>query len=315
LAYLYDHASSYEDYRRIYRKYFASWRDHPTMLQVRKWHRAVEAKGQANKGLGFLSAMYNWASYEEDPNNPDVTLWRDGNPTKGVKRNPGGERERVLNNLELARLLSSLEFYESEKFHALVILLLTTGARLGDALTARWEHVNLETGEWFKPTTKNGHEQRLLLPLQTREKLRPFKGQTPWNPHVFAGWRHSHWSDASAEKFWSAECIRKKEGQAIIYPSFRESIGLHDVRIHDFRRTVATRIEEQTGNRSLVKAILNHRTKDVTDRYIRVQFDRIGRELQTHADRLFAMLEPSLSAPSVTTQPIPREAVLEAALS
>jgi hypothetical protein len=66
-------------------------------------------------------------------------------------------------------------------------------------------------------------------------------------------------------------------------------MGLKDLRLHDFRRTVASRVYEHTKDLKLCKAILNHFDSDVTSIYVRLNYDYIARELQANADRFWAI--------------------------
>jgi integrase len=82
------------------------------------------------------------------------------------------------------------------------------------------------------------------------------------------------WSRAGAEKSWW---------------QVRAALGLSDVWLHDFRRTVATRLYEAEGDELLVKACLNHYDGRPIAVYVRLNFDRLARALQAQADRLFGL--------------------------
>jgi integrase len=255
-------------YLRLHAQYFAAWTEHPTRAQIRQWHRDHAATpAHSNKGLGFLKACYTWAINEE--------LWDQDNPASGIRRHGTQDRERTLSGQEVRLLMNSTDFMYW-KFRGVLLMLLMTGCRLSEALKAEWSHVNIQGGIWLKPTTKNGTSQRVPLPRPlcaalARHRLRS-TGQ-----FIFAGAYGRHLSRAAAEKSWW---------------TMRTLLKMEDVRLHDFRRTVGTRLHEQGESRELIKSILNHRKKaaDPTDIYVRVSFDRQAVALQKHAESLEAMV-------------------------
>lgn len=277
--------ASHENQVRLHRQFFANWTEHPTKKHIKAWHRAGKATpSHSDKGLGFLNAMYNWAINELDDGK-----WEGENPAAGIDRHGSSKRDRVILGYELTALIAAFPF-ASRKFSAFLTILLTTGCRMSEARVMRWQHVDAVNGCWLKPTTKNGDPQRLPLCRQACAILRQIWEARPEgsaNPYVFAGQNGKPWSRAAAEKCWSGEQIRSKGGKKTVYPSFRDSIKLSDVRLHDFRRTVASGLYAITKDTKLVKAVLNHRRGDVTDIYIKVPFEEQAKALQAHADRLF----------------------------
>ncbi len=279
--------SSYKKYCQIYRQRFAGWSEHPTKSAIRQWHREHAATpAHTNKGLAFLKAMYNWAINDE--------LWHGENPAAGIRRHATYDRERTLTNAELTLLMAASDklFW---KFRTLIYVLLTTGCRLGEACVMEWIHIDLEAGSWTKPKTKNGRSHRVPVPKQTCEAIRalPKTGR-----FVFMGLYDHALSRTAVEKMWGI--IRRPEYlSGDRWPALR----MPDVRLHDFRRTVASRLLDQGENILLIKAVLNHHQGDVTSIYARSSFDRQAQALQRHADGLWALTQevyhetPTLSLP------------------
>jgi len=137
----------------------------------------------------------------------------------------------------------------------------------------RWSDVDLEQGRWIKPTTKNGLPQLMPLALQAREALSrmPQEGD-----YVFKGLYGHEWSRPGVGKIWQ---------------HYRAILGLHYVTLHDFRRTVATRLYDAERDELLVKACLNHSDSRPIAVYVRFNFDRLAEALQAHADRIWALKE------------------------
>ncbi|MFO0773693.1 MAG: site-specific integrase [Nitrospiraceae bacterium] len=254
--------SSFPYYQRLYRQHFSSWRDHPTPNQLRLWHLSKRSTpSHANKGLGFLRAAYSWGIVNG--------YWFSPNPATGIRRYPSQSRERVMTDREVAVLRAALPSI-SLKVRAFFTLLLLTGCRMSEARVMRHTDVD-EDGRWIKRRTKNGRGQALYIPTQARSLM----AQIPQaGEFVFMGCYGRCWSSAAVEKSW---------GQ------FRRALGLHDVWVHDFRRTLASRLYNMTGNIELVKACLNHYDGSPTATYVRLQYDKLAATLQAHADSLFGV--------------------------
>lgn len=90
------------------------------------------------------------------------------NPLDGIRRTAIGgkdvERERVLDDAELRALAAALPAARlNPRTEAAIWLILATGARVGEAMSARWEHVDLAARTWYLPTTKNQRDHSIHL--------------------------------------------------------------------------------------------------------------------------------------------------------
>lgn len=68
-----------------------------------------------------------------------------------------------------------------------LLALMFTGARRGNALAMRWEHLNLSASTWFMPTTKNGQPHTAGLSPILVAMLRRRQAEAVGSPWVFAG--------------------------------------------------------------------------------------------------------------------------------
>lgn len=261
--------SSYCYYRRLYKQLFATWTEHKTCFELKTWHDGLElTPAHGNKALGFLKAMYNWAQREGDQTGKQA-LWRHENPAANVRRHSQESRERIFSDHELAKLFMYLGF-TNQKLETFITVLLCTGCRMSEARQMKWAHVDLAQGIWFKPTTKNGMSQRIPL---SRQAIAAIDAMPRDGDYVFMGLYGRCWSRCGAEKAWGI---------------FRKGPGLQDLTLHDIRRTVGSRIYEQTKDTVLVKAILNHRPNSITEIYMRTQHALIANALQHHANQLWS---------------------------
>lgn len=154
-----------------------------------------------------LVQMFAWANKRK----PWRSLMADGNPAELLEIEkilpPGAAvekpRDRVLSTDELRELHAIFEQTEAsyatvpagQKYeHARPLkketqlalwISLSTACRIGELLMARWQHVNLQTGEWFVPAenTKTGEDWMVYLSdfaMQQFKKLHELTGDTPF---------------------------------------------------------------------------------------------------------------------------------------
>lgn len=280
--------ASWEHFRNLRRQYFTQWTEHPTFAQLDEWHRSHQATPhQANKGLCFLKAMYFWAMRRGAHPGP--------NPTLGIRQHKTFSRERVMTAAEVMGLLSARPMMRP-KLSALLLVLLTTGCRLSEALRIEPEHVDFITGYWIQPRTKNHKPHVTYLPTQARAAL----AELPHGEdYVFEGTYQATFSVVGAEKAWG---------------KVRPFLGLADVRLHDFRRTLATHLYNATTNEYLVKRCINHHNPSVTAIYVRISNEAVAQALQAQADRFFALAPPRPEVAVVPPDPPTGEPIRSAPL-
>lgn len=235
----------------------------------------------ANRARALVSALCNFAER--------VGLRPQGsNPTKHVKPFPEERRRRFLSGEELARLGDALDRMEREgtgpcdrQAVTAIRLLLLTGARAGEILGLRWEHVDAERGVLRLPDSKTGAKEILLGPearallAELREESDP-PPQNPQNPQN-----------------------RRAEGYVI--PGRVEGeplVGLHRIwkrllraaaideglRLHDLRRTAASAGASAGLSLEAVGQHLGHKRADTTKGYA-FMFEHARRETAERVER------------------------------
>lgn len=137
-----------------------------TPVQANRWLAAVRSCLSAAVRAGFLST------------NParDIPPFREGTP-----------RQRVLSPTETKALLGAIRGEEDPHARAGLLLLLGTGARLSEALRARWEDFADLDGPrpvWTIPSPKAGTPQAVPLPLDVAQVLDALERR---GPYVVAG--------------------------------------------------------------------------------------------------------------------------------
>ena len=176
-----------------------------TEHELRALLRCMVKRGvyrMATRTYSDLVQMFAWAEKRK----PWRGLMAEGNPAELVEihkilpsgLDPDKPRERVLSPEELRELRCTFEDMASayaaapagqkyrtarplkkETEHALWICL-GTACRIGELLMARWEHVDLVSGEWFVPAnnTKTGADWHVYLSPFAHRQCRALKSLT-----------------------------------------------------------------------------------------------------------------------------------------
>ena len=189
-------------------------------------------------------------------------------------------RTRVLTRTEEARLLVAVR--TNLTLHRLIVFLLGTGARLGEALSLTWDRVAMRPN----PTatfseTKNGQTRSVPLPPSVSEMLLSL-AETATHVQVFVGRRGP----------------LKNPG-----PSFRRACnraGIEDLRLHDLRHTYASRLVREGVSLLKVARLLGHRSTRMTERYAHLQPSDLH-DLASLVDRRRAAI-PAQTVEGDTTQ-------------
>ena len=236
-------------------------------------HRKIAATAPyaANRAVAVLSKMMSLAIKWE---------LRADNPVRGIERAPEHKRERFLTGTEIARLSEALAAHAEQSSANAVRLLLLTGARRGEVLSARWEQFDLGAGIWTKPaaSTKGNKEHRLPLSAPALQLLSGMKAAADKEnarrkqdaleplPFLFPG------ADGkplgSIKHFWTAIC-----GKA----------GIAGVRVHDLRHTHASILASLGLSLPIIGRLLGHTQAATTNRYahlfddpLRAATERLG---------------------------------------
>src|SRR5260370_15498825 len=120
-------------------------------------HQSLKASPyQANRVRALLSKMLNLAKNWE---------WRSDNPCEGVPKYREEKRDRWLSTQEIERLCEALDKHPNQSAATAIRLMLFTGARKVDALTATWAEFDLELGVWTKPSHHTKQKRTEHVPL------------------------------------------------------------------------------------------------------------------------------------------------------
>jgi integrase len=187
----------------------------------------------ANRTLAVLRKLFNW------------TIERDlieASPCAGV-RPPAEEksRDRVLSDDELRKVWKATEELGSP-FGNIIQLLILTGQRRDEVGAMEWSEIDLEKGLWTLPRGRVKNDSGHEVPL------------SPTAVRIIQKLRH-----ISGSKFvFTTNGKAPVSGYTKAKNAIVEKSGVHEWRIHDLRRTVATGLARLGIALPVIERILNH---------------------------------------------------------
>jgi integrase len=228
-----------------------------TTEDVEALHKKITERGTpyvANRVLATLSKMMTLA-----------IKWRmrTDNPCKGVERNAERKIKRYLTADELARLTRALVEYPDQGVANVFRLLLFTGARRGEVLSARWEQFDFERNVWTKPaaTTKTNTEHELPLGTHALALLKSMRKAAPDDAqYLFPGRGGEHLVEV--KKAWA---------------KITKDAGITRLRIHDLRHSHASFLASAGYQLLTIGEMLGHTQVATTARYAHL-FDDVKRQ-------------------------------------
>jgi integrase len=279
---------------------------------IEAMHRRITESGRpvrANRVNSIASKMF---SLSLRPAVGEIKPWRDaaqGNPCKGVARNHEEAKERFFSTTELAALSDALNVSDAPGSAADCIrLIMLTGCRPGEAMTATWEQFDTEPGFWVKPSAhtkqRKAHKAPLNPPaLELLAKLRDKRGRarnkSPW---VFPGqgrpqaplkqiwsvWYRARelatvslWADSSDEQVAAVVADLRAKSEPTVNECRAEAplrdvklpTGLLDARPYDLRHTFASVGAGDGLSLTIIGKLLGHTQARTTQRYAHLADD------------------------------------------
>lgn len=227
-----------------------------TALLIDDYIVHLKAKGNApstiNRKLASLGKLLRCAFQRE---------WIGKMPEIGRMAEPTG-RIRWFTDVEIAWVLGYLGATDRGDFSDLVVFLLDSGARAGEATRLRWEDVDLAGGVVRLWETKNDRPrsipltERLAGALRSRQAMLLGKGGVDL---VFPGWVNAQGRSTPISDQWVKTVNHLKiEG-----------------RLHDLRHTFASRLVQRGASIQAVQQLLGHSNIQMTMRYAHLAPDNL----------------------------------------
>lgn len=242
-----------------------------TAADIAKLHVKIAraAPTTANRVVSLLSNAVNMA-----------VLWGylpagHPNPCKGLSKSKERKRRRYMTPDEIKRLAAALEAFSRRpgldaRFAAMVRLLILTGARESEIMTAKFEWVDRERARLVLPDSKTGAKEIALSPsaisvIDGLERARPED-----NPYLIAG-RKAGGHLVSPSRIWSR---------------LLEAAKIEGLWIHDLRRTFASAAASSGLGLTVVGALLGHTQAQTTQRYAFIYEDPLTQAANATSDQI-----------------------------
>jgi len=192
------------------------------------------------------------------------------NPVRGIpRRRFVNARDRSLNSMEIERLRRAVAQSRNKQLPEIVGLLLLTGARVSEVLSAEWKNVDIERRTLLIPMSKTGKAR--FIPL----------------------------SRAATDLIGG---IKRKDGARYLFPSrtnpdghlttikhawqtARSEAKLGDLRIHDLRHAAASAMVSAGVDLFAVGRVLGHANHASTLRYSHLAQDTLLAAVEAGAKR------------------------------
>ena len=183
----------------------------------------------------------------------DWGLLTEKNPAARIPLfNRDNKVEHYLDDVQLAKLLDVLRTDENRPVCLIAMFLLSTGARLNEALQATWSQIDKPNRVWRIPSTNSKSKRVRSIPLNDSalEVLAQLETEGKYE-NVFIGARRGK-PLTTIMKVWSR---------------LRNLAGLPHLRLHDLRHQYASFLVNSGRTLYEVQQILGHSDPKVTMRY------------------------------------------------
>lgn len=279
-----------KDYRRLVDVYLGDWKDKPIAsitkdMVERRHERLGDSSGpaQANYCMRVLRALVNFAIEKYEVNGEPIIAM---NPISRLSRAKAWyevkRRQTYISRAQLKPWFravltepeSGRDYMKDARDYLQLVML--TGMRRMEALTLRWQDVNIEAKHFTIRDPKN-HED-LTLPMS--DYL-----------HAIFLRRHAERKARAAYVFpGTGEAGHLEEPKKAVAKVVKES-GV-SFTLHDLRRTFITVAESLDISAYTIKRLVNHKQRsDVTAGYIGHDVERLRVAMQTITDKILEWAE------------------------
>ena len=201
----------------------------------------------------------------------------DSNPASRIPMYPESGTERYLQSEDLRKLLVALRNGTKRNFmvRMLALYLLSTGARLNEALQARWKDIDRENRVWRIPASNSKSKKVRSVPLNDSaiEVLDQLGTEDKYE-----------WLFVNTAKGERLKYVHR------VWDRLRIKAGMPNLRLHDLRHTHASMLINQGHTLFVVQNILGHNDPSVTQRYAHLS----TKSLQDASDSASKMIQGAM---------------------
>jgi integrase len=232
-----------------------------SVMDIERLHGSLKSTPvRANRVLALLSSMFMLGMKSKKA---------DSNPVKGVQRYHEEPRQTWLSLEQLQAIMAALALYADQVAANAIRLLIVTGARESEVLSAEWSQFDLRRGVWTKPSHHTKQKRTEHVPLNDAA-LSILSGMKRSGRYLFPsadgkGYR------VVIRKPWKQILRAAGLAESVVVPSKRKgmtkTIWKIAVRIHDLRHTFASHLVSRGASLQLVGSLLGHTQAATTHRY------------------------------------------------
>ena len=220
----------------------------------------------ANRYIAALSHLMSIAHKEWE--------WIDENPCMKLSKlkEPRG-RVRFLDDDERQRLLTACKASTSEHLYPIVILALSTGARLGEITSLSWNQIDFERGQIVLHETKNS--ERRVLPLVGHAKT------------TLTDWQKNHLREDTDLLFPNTRYSDKPIDIRTPWNTAVRNANLKDFNFHDLRHSAASYLAMNGASLAEIAEVLGHKTLQMVKRYAHLSEAHTSSVVASMNERIF----------------------------
>ncbi|BAQ17483.1 tyrosine-type recombinase/integrase [Methyloceanibacter caenitepidi] len=177
----------------------------------------------------------------------------------------------------------------SDGYGDAVAFALATGFRLNEVATLKWSEVNWHS----RKITKRGKGGKTITTAITAEVeaiLAPLVGHHPEAVFTYKA-KRTREGRVRGQRY-----PLTREGLKTAWRRARSRAGVSDLRFHDLRHDLGTRVQRASGNLKITQRVLNHSDIRSTLRYINVRDDEVTEALEAAQSPRTSPRKPMKSA-------------------
>ena len=198
----------------------------------------------------------------------------DSNPIKRIELfKVDNQLDNLLNDQQLQSLLTVLRSDENRMVCRLALFLLSTGARLGEALKARWMDIDTGNRVWRIPASNSKSKRIRSVPLNASALT--VLDELDTHNHTFL--------------FVSSQTGERLKYVHKVWRRLRAQAGLPQLRLHDLRHQYASFLVNNGRSLYEVQQILGHSSPTVTQRYAHLSTRSLQDAAESATSRLLPM--------------------------
>jgi integrase len=256
------------NYNQRLNTYLLDWLDIPvdqiTKNMVEERHRSIAGKAMANSVFRTLRALLHYASFKYEAT--DGTPLIKQNPVRRLSEVRAWHRDKrrktVISTAQIKPWMQAVFSLDNSTMRDFFLTLLFSGMRKHEAMSLQWEHIDFNAGTIFIGDSKNGED--FLLPMSSYLRnllaIRKHGARSRW---VFPGkLKDTHISAG----YVPVALVIERSGVQFCP--------------HDLRRTFITIGDELNLKSQVVKALVNHKSDDVTEGYTIRSIERLRRSTE-----------------------------------